>query len=186
MTQALTPYQSHAASLLEILSETRQITSTEEYQELADSLRDIKTRRKFIAEEEDKVTRPLREGLNAARALFKNIDAQYLTSENKIKALLAAYDTERKEAERKALSAALETDNARALVTLAAQAAPVAQGVSMRTLYDFEVVDPNLVPDEFWMIDEKKIGALVRASKGTMVPPGVKVIETTSVAARSK
>jgi hypothetical protein len=56
----------------------------------------------------------------------------------------------------------------------------------MRTLYDFEVVDPNLVPDEFWMIDEKKIGALVRASKGTMVPPGVKVIETTSVAARSK
>lgn len=52
---------------------------------------------------------------------------------------------------------------------------PKAQTVS-RTVYSFEVVDPKAIPDEYWMLDEQKIGAVVRATKGAITIPGVKVI----------
>jgi hypothetical protein len=185
-SHALVPHQHHIASVLEALSDSVEIETVEEFEAYSDVLRDVKTRRKVIATEEDKVTRPQREALAAARALFKTLDAQFEEAEKRLKGMIAVFDVKQKERERLALSAALASDNARALVNLAAQAAPVAQGVSVRTLHDFVIADPNLVPDEFWVIDEKKIGALVRASKGSIVIPGVQVLERASVSVRGR
>lgn len=186
MTAALVPHQHHIASVLEVLDDTGEIASQEEFEAYSDVLREVKTRRKVIAEEEDKVTRPQREALAAARALFKTLDAQFESAEKKLKALIADYDQRRKEEEKKALEAALQSDNARALVNLAAQAAPVAQGVSVRTLYDFIIVDPDKIPDDFWVVDEKKIGAVVRSTKGSIVIPGVEIVQRSSVSVRGK
>ncbi len=47
-------------------------------------------------------------------------------------------------------------------------------GVSTRKIKKFEVTDANLLPDQYWMQDEKKIGAAVRAGVDI---PGVRVWE---------
>lgn len=186
MTTALVPLQTHAASLTDLLDGTASIETSEDFQVFADTLREIKTKRKIIEEEKDKVTRPMREALAAARELFDRLDDQYKRAEVTIKALIADYSIREQAAERRALASALESGNARALVDLASQAAPVAQGVSTRDKYEFVVKDPTLVPDEFWVIDEKKIGAVVRATKGTMVIPGIEIVISTTVSARGK
>lgn len=186
MTSALVPFQQHASSVEEVLSEVNSVSSREEFAELADVLRDIKTRRKLIDEEREKVIRPQREALAASRALFDRLDERYKWAEDKIKGMLALFQQEEQEREKRLLEAALDAHNARAIVNLAAQAAPVAQGVSMRAKYDFVVTDPGLVPDEYWTLDHKKIGADVRSSKGTIQIPGVQIVQSTTVGVRSK
>lgn len=54
-------------------------------------------------------------------------------------------------------------------------AAPKAQGVAMVETWSFRVVDPMLVPREYLMVDEKKIGQVVRALRGEKQIPGVEV-----------
>jgi hypothetical protein len=51
------------------------------------------------------------------------------------------------------------------------------EGISYVTTYGFEIVDASKVPDRFKIIDEKMIGQVVRANKGKVSIPGVKVIE---------
>lgn len=186
MSSEIVPLQHYAESVDETLSGVEGIETRDEFLAYSDLLRDIKTRRKIIDEEREKVLKPQREAMKASRALFDKIDEQYAQAEERLKTLLADFQRTEQERERKALAEALESDNARALVNLAAQAAPVAQGITMRTVYGFLVTDPDKVPDEYWVLDEKKIGAVVRASKGTAKIPGIEVTQSTSVGARAK
>lgn len=53
--------------------------------------------------------------------------------------------------------------------------------LSMVVTYGFEIVDAAAVPAEYMMPDEKKIGAVIRATKGSLVIPGVRIIKRESV-----
>ena len=53
--------------------------------------------------------------------------------------------------------------------------------LSMVVSYSFEIVDTAAIPAEYMMPDEKKIGAVVRATKGSITISGVKVIKRESV-----
>ena len=53
--------------------------------------------------------------------------------------------------------------------------APKTSGLSMQDHWCFEVVDPMAVPREFLAIDEVKIGKVVRAIKGQITIPGVRI-----------
>ena len=48
--------------------------------------------------------------------------------------------------------------------------------VGTMKVYSFEVVDKSLVPLEYMLVDGAKVGAVVRASKGGIIIPGIKVI----------
>lgn len=50
-------------------------------------------------------------------------------------------------------------------------------GLSFRTDWDIEVVDAQAVPREFLTVDEKAIKALVKARKGQVSIPGIRIIE---------
>jgi hypothetical protein len=50
---------------------------------------------------------------------------------------------------------------------------PVIEGVSARKNYRARVVNPDLVPDSFWVIDETALGAYARAMKEKASVPGV-------------
>jgi hypothetical protein len=70
----------------------------------------------------------------------------------------------------------------------AAAPPPKVTGVNTRTIWKFEIVDPSKVNAAFLMIDEKKIGATVRAMKGSardVVGPGVRIWEERDIAATS-
>jgi hypothetical protein len=59
-----------------------------------------------------------------------------------------------------------------------------AEGISYRSIWKFEITDFEAVPNEFKMIDLKKIGAIVRAMKDQTNIPGVKAYEEKTVAAK--
>jgi hypothetical protein len=109
----------------------------------------------------------------------------------------------RLEAERAATAAAQAADEARALedaallevqghadlaasvidAALATPAAPIVipadlpktEGVSPTTTWAWELLNQRLVPEEYKTIDEKKVGAVVRALKGETRIPGIRV-----------
>jgi hypothetical protein len=54
-------------------------------------------------------------------------------------------------------------------------AAPKVDGVSHRENWKFEVIDANAIPREYLSIDEKKLGAVVRALKGSTRIAGIRV-----------
>lgn len=58
---------------------------------------------------------------------------------------------------------------------------PRSAGVSFTPQWGFEITDAALIPREYLMVDEKKIGAVVRAMKHQTNIPGVKAIEGTGV-----
>lgn len=60
------------------------------------------------------------------------------------------------------------------------------EGVSFREKWVFAVTNPSAVPREYLAVDEKKIGAVVRAMKGETKIPGVRVWAESTVAAKAR
>jgi len=85
----------------------------------------------------------------------------------------------RKDAEERALAAAVATDDESFLdmVPEKIQATPEISGVRYATVIDFEVVDKKAIPDEYKIVDEKAIRAMVRARGMDTEIPGVRVFE---------
>jgi len=54
-------------------------------------------------------------------------------------------------------------------------AIPTVAGVPSRTNWRYRIVNANLVPDEYWMLNEQKIGADVRRDKEKTNIPGIEV-----------
>jgi hypothetical protein len=63
------------------------------------------------------------------------------------------------------------------------KAAPTA-GISMRTTWDWEIVDEDKIPRVFMTVDTKKISKVVDAMKSAANIAGIRVYETQQVAAR--
>ncbi len=68
-----------------------------------------------------------------------------------------------------------------AIISAPVVVAPVAAYVApktatvLQTRWKARVVNPAMVPDEYWVIDEQKIGAVARATKGALTIPGVEI-----------
>lgn len=67
--------------------------------------------------------------------------------------------------------------------TMVVLEAPKTDGVSSRKVWKYVVEDEALIPDEYWVIDEKKLGEQVRKEKDKCQIPGIRVFsqESTSV-----
>lgn len=66
-----------------------------------------------------------------------------------------------------------------------AEAFPDVKGISLVQTWKHEVVDPDLVPREYLIVDEKKIAAKVKQLEGLTDIPGVKVERDYIVRSRS-
>jgi len=62
---------------------------------------------------------------------------------------------------------------------------PKLNNVHTRLDYDFKIVDPESIPRQYMVPDEKLIRRVVKASKGKIDIPGIKVIKKETVVARS-
>jgi hypothetical protein len=71
----------------------------------------------------------------------------------------------------------------RIVVTPMRVAAP---GLAARDVWRYDVVDPSLVPREFWTIDHTKLGGVVRALKRAAAIPGVRVWVERTIAATGR
>lgn len=62
------------------------------------------------------------------------------------------------------------------------------EGVSIRTLNDFEIEDESLLPDEFWkkVVDRDSIKEIMKKTKFTEKIPGVRAFTKKSIAVANK
>lgn len=59
------------------------------------------------------------------------------------------------------------------------------EGISRRKVWRFEITDASVLPREYLMPDEQKIGGVVRAMKNQTRIPGVRVWEDEQISARA-
>jgi len=59
-----------------------------------------------------------------------------------------------------------------------------AEGVSVRSVWTYEIVNDAMIPREYLSIDHSKIGKIVTAMKAQTRIPGIKVVEQKQVSAR--
>jgi hypothetical protein len=151
-------------------------------------------------QEQDRIRREAEEG---ARRERERLEREARAREEEERKRLEAEAEDRRLAE--ALEAEQRGDVTRATQILEAPPAPVfvppapaafvpppapepakVEGVSFMERWEFEVVDPRLVPREYLAVDEKKIGGVVRSLKGEAKIPGVRIWSTKTVAARAR
>jgi len=179
-TQAIAKYDAEGRDVLGMV-QLMVVDTVERYEAAADVLVDIKTIRKEIKTEKDAIVKPLRASLEATNELFDRIDSRYEQAEAELKRRLAQYaDAAKAEEVRLLAEAATSETHDLALVSYAA---PVAPGVQTRTKKVVHIFNEGLVPDEYWVVDEKAVGKAARAG---VIIPGVEVKEETIIAAGTR
>ena len=180
------------------------VTTTEEYTAGADALKSIKGQLAHINAERLKLTRPLDESKKRIMAFFRQFTERMETAERSVKFGLLEYKQEQdrlareqqrlereraekreaklrgeaekaREKERDARADILEDRADSAIAAPVVSEAPTVKGISTRKIWRFEIIDPNAVPMVYKIIDEKKIGGVVRAMKADTSIPGVRV-----------
>jgi hypothetical protein len=136
--------------------------------------------------------------IDAAERIIKERIAGYVFEQRRKaeaeRSRLQAEADAQAEAERKRAMAAAEKlktpelkeariEQAQAIVAPVVQVAAAVPETKLASVvtYGFEITDAAKIPAEYLMPDEKKIGAVIRATKGAMEIPGVKVVRRESV-----
>ena len=166
------------------------------YTALDGILTDTLRRLDAVEAAEKAITQPINAGLKAARDLFRPLRSSLDACVGMLKAPMGAWMQEKALAERQARAVALEAVKVGDHATMA-QALTVAADVSgrpdagaaARFAWEVErVLNPDLVPDEYWVLDTKQIDAVARAWSGKRedppVVPGVKFKRVARIAGK--
>lgn len=179
--------------LLVASAEDLKVTDQPSFEDAVGQLKLVKA----YLDEVDTITGPVvKAALNAHRAAVAQRDglkAHAIEAERILKKAIGVYEAEQR---RKAEAARRETERLQWEAEAAARAKaaethmpveavvvftpppppiPKAVGVAFTDVWKFEVTDPLAVPNEYKVVDEKRIGQVVRALKGQTVIPGVRV-----------
>lgn len=184
------------------------------YEVAAIELKRVKDAQKKLDDLRRAITRPLDAAKKAVLDLFRSPESKLTQAESGIKRAMIGFqqaqDRIRREEQAKAEAEArrkqaqlqeraskalasgkperameLEHQAATVVAPVVHRAAPNVTGINTRDVWKFEVTDPALVPREYLMVDEKKLGAVVRALKGDTTIAGVRVWPEQSIAAGS-
>lgn len=136
-----------------------------------------KAKSKALEAERTKVTKPLLDAKKAIDGWFKPAKAALAAVEQALKTGLAGYVT----AQEQARIDALQLGNHDAALAVAPAVMPA--GVSTRTTWKYEILDPAAIPREYLAIDSAKIQAHVTAHKSQTSIPGIRAYPDTGIAA---
>lgn len=148
----------------------------------------------LIKARKEEITKPLNEALKSARNLFAPLEQQFESADAIVGRKLIAYkqEVERKTREEEARIAArvergtmkIETAEKKMenLPTVAKTTRTEHGAVQFRKIKKVQVINPDLVPDKFWVIDQVALrsAALAVGQLGEVIP-GVKVYEEETV-----
>ena len=190
------------------------VKTPQQAQNAGDWRNKIKAKLKQLDEERKELTRPLDEVktkimdkyrpaievLNIAYKLFDKGLSEYLAIQDQIRQeqqrrLEAEAEKKRLEAEAKAKEWADKGnekkaeewfDKAENVIAPVVPETPKVEGITTRQDWDFEIINPNEVPREFCIPDEKALRAYVKATKGTRLIAGIKIIPKTIIVTNNK
>jgi len=161
------------------------VTTPEEYRVAAEALKQTCAKHRQIDEQRKKATKPLDEAkrqiMDWFRPALDNLDSAI----SSIRRGLARYEAEQRERESAATVAyANERSEGAKLQLVKAFEGSIEkiEGITPRTIWKFEITDEKLIPREYLLVDEKRIGQIVRAMKQDTVIPGVRAYAETSLA----
>lgn len=182
-----------------------QVVDAETYTKAGEVLITIKALRKKIDATFDGIIKKAHEAHKEAVNQKKVAEAPLIEAENIIKPALAAYDREqeriRREEEEKQREIARKAEEDRRLreaeqaekegkqeeaqaiidepvyvpPVVLERSTPKVSGISMQKVWKFRVVNQALIPREYMIPDQVKIGGVVRATKGSIQIPGVEI-----------
>lgn len=166
------------------------INNPAELDEANNTLRKIMTLKKAIKAHFDSLKKPFNEAMANLRAKEKEFLEPMENGEKVIKNLMIEYNAkvQKQLAEEQAkLAAAAQqmADNGITVVPAVKLEAPKTQGTTTRNRYDFDIVDVNLIPREYLIVDKAAIGKVVRALKEKTNIPGIKIKIVQDIVARS-
>lgn len=163
------------------------------YDHAADFARRAKSECERLEAARVKITKPMREALQAVQDTFvppiKNYAAMLALLKGRMmecqKVMLAKHDAAVLDAQQAYRQGDMQQlAVATQAITTSEVVAP--QGVSTRVTWgDFEIVDSSQIPAQFWMINQAAIRLAIVQAKGQIVIPGVRVIKNEVVALRS-
>lgn len=156
------------------------IKNDSELEEANGILRKIATLRKAAKAHFEGLKKPFNEAMANLRAKEKEFLAPMEKGEATIKRLIVDYNRKIEEqlkeeqAKLDEMAKQMEGTGISVLPSVKLEK-PKMQGTSIRNRYDFEIVDPNLIPREYLLVDTAAIGRVVRALKEKTNIPGIKV-----------
>lgn len=190
--------QQHAAAFgnesQAILAQTMhgRVNTDADYANAGQYLLYVKQRKDALKQTVDFFVKPLEEQIKRIKAFFApastaldEADRQIRAEMNRFQAALAQQRAAFREEAAKAAGGG-DVGAFAASMLAAQQPSPQVQGVSTTTVYKYEVLDVDQLPDEFVVKqpNKKKLLELARASKGTAQVPGVRFWQETNVVAR--
>lgn len=160
--------------------------TAETYPGICEALIEAKARVKEITEQREKILGPLREVEKAVREWFKAPLETYGMIENVLKQRVAGYQETLRQEKHAAIVAAGQAPTPSAMAQLTALAAPpTPTAITFRKTWEVEIVDPNLVPREYLLIDTSALRKVCVATKGQIQVPGVRFFQKDGVAVGS-
>lgn len=171
----VTPLVERAQAITELTTDAQVVEATEVLSNLNRTLDAVEA-------EKEKVLKPLREAAKAEKARWAPIEEMFSAGVAHLRGLLSEYQTRKvkeKEVEEKRILDRVgegrgyikpETAIAKLeeMQTPAEKVVAESGALSFRESKQLKVTDPALVPDEYWMIDEKAL--LADLKKGISVP----------------
>ena len=180
------------ASAAQAMIEGLAIVDDESNEFAAEILRDVKARHKALEKQRKAITTPMLEAKKQVDALFKPPRAALELAEATLKGKITDYiervDAANTAAIQAASAAETVEDAAAALATVTHADAPT--GVSVRYVWDAEVIAEDLLDRRFMSPDDSKIKAWAKEHTGPdgapLAIPGVKFTKRPIVASRAK
>lgn len=158
------------------LLERFEICSEDDYKFAGELLKSAKERWKALEEKRTAVTGPLNAALREINGWFKPAQEPYKKAEDRLKHMMSAYILTQRAKAAETMQAAAQAAQAGDIEGAAAHVAtlapaPAIKGVSVREVWDFEVVDPAAVPREFLTVDVEKVKSAIWYADTEKTPP---------------
>lgn len=176
--------------------DTIQITTDEELNGVADKIKEVKILLKLVEKTKERFTEPAKLIIGEAREIYDPMIKWCRNAEEVLKQRAKAYMTDKEQkrlADEAKIAAKVESgymkpETAAAKIETLAEAPRTVRtdnsGLRMSKRKVAKIINPELVPREFWVIDEVRVRreALDREKNGLPPIPGVIIEEESSIA----
>lgn len=173
-----------AEALAELSASLQDLPCTAEtYPGICEALVEVKARVNGLLAQREMLLGPLREVERVVREWFKAPIETHQLIEKVLKERVAGYQETLKREKHAAIVAAGQAPTPTAMAQLTALAVPpTPAAISFRKTWEVEIVDPNLVPREYLLIDTVALRKVCVATKGQIQVPGVRFVQKDGVA----
>ena len=182
---------------MKAMIEKTEVTNDEQLAAVSDKIKNVKTLGKFIKQKKEEFTEPAKQIIENAKQMFDGPIKECANAEEVLKAKAEKYllkkEEDRKKAETK-IAEDLQKGKIKKTETALKkmEALPDQQkvvrtensGLRMTKRNVAEIVDRNLIPDEYWVVDEVRVkrAALENEKNGLDPIPGVIIKVETGMA----